>query len=85
MPDEVRIAADAIADIIGCNFQVVYGIHTNEPNLHIHFIINSTSYINGQKYKINTTLIPVFYKAVKNAFSNNDIMENIGGYIYEID
>lgn len=30
-------------------FQVVFGIHTDTDDLHMHFIINSVSYINGKK------------------------------------
>lgn len=31
-------------------WQVVFGIHTNEDNLHIHFVLNTVSYENGLKF-----------------------------------
>lgn len=33
-------------------WQVVFGVHTNEDNLHIHFVLNTVSYENGLKFSI---------------------------------
>ena len=34
-------------------FQIVYAIHRNEMNLHIHFAMNSVNYYDGLKYQIS--------------------------------
>ena len=31
-------------------WQIVFGIHTNEEHLHIHFVMNTVSYENGLKF-----------------------------------
>ena len=82
--DEVKIAADVIADILENEYQLTYGIHTDEPNLHIHFIINSISYLNGKTYKTNTSYFPVFYKAISEVFDRCNIGTYLGGYNYEL-
>ena len=46
----VKKAAEKIADYFYQDFQVVYGVHTNEDNLHFHLAINSVSYVTGLKY-----------------------------------
>lgn len=33
-------------------WQVVFGVHTNEEHLHIHFVLNTVSYENGLKFSI---------------------------------
>lgn len=30
----------------------MFGVHTNEDNLHIHFVLNTVSYENGLKFSI---------------------------------
>lgn len=32
------------------DYQIVFAVHMNRPNLHIHFIMNMVSYQNGKKY-----------------------------------
>ena len=33
-------------------FQIVWACHTDSDNLHIHYIINSVSYVTGRKYRL---------------------------------
>lgn len=42
-------------------WQVVFGIHTDTDNLHIHFIVNCTSYENGRAFDMG----PVGLQEVK--------------------
>lgn len=49
--DIAEQSAKAIADIIGC--QVVYAVHGNTDNLHVHFIVNSVRFSDGYKLQIN--------------------------------
>lgn len=39
-----------IAQYYGEEFQVVYGVHEDTNDLHVHFIINTVSYIDGKKF-----------------------------------
>ena len=48
-----KIANDIAVKIsayIGQLYQVVFAIHEDEENLHIHFIVNTVSYIDGRRY-----------------------------------
>jgi len=46
----VFIIADAIASYLSSEYQLVYGIHVDTDNYHIHFAMNSVSYITGKKW-----------------------------------
>lgn len=35
-----------------CGWQVVFGVHTNTGHLHLHFVVNNTSYENGKSFSI---------------------------------
>jgi len=45
----MRIAFYA-AQFYGHDYQIVYAVHTDAENLHIHFVMNSVSYRTGRKY-----------------------------------
>lgn len=42
-------------------YQIIYGIHNNTELSHIHFIINSVSYVDGKRYKGNNEDIGWLY------------------------
>lgn len=42
--------AHQVAWYYGSAYQILYAIHEDTPHLHIHFVMNTTSYINGKKY-----------------------------------
>ena len=48
--ENVFIVADAIASYLGEEYQLVYGIHCDTDNYHIHFAMNSVSYVTGKKW-----------------------------------
>lgn len=37
-----------IAEYYGKRYQVLYGVHTNTDNLHIHYAINTVSFVDGK-------------------------------------
>ena len=41
--------------VIFADFQVLFAVHTNTPNTHIHFIINSVNVNNGRKFSQSRT------------------------------
>lgn len=48
-----KIANDIACKIsayIGQLYQVVFAVHENKENLHIHFVVNTVSYIDGRRY-----------------------------------
>lgn len=38
------------AQYLSREFQTVYAVHENKPHLHVHFVINSVSFIDGHRY-----------------------------------
>lgn len=49
-PNVVYEIACYVARFIGRDYQVVFAVHENTENLHIHFMQNSVSYTTGHKY-----------------------------------
>lgn len=49
-PEDVFEIACPIAQFIGQDYQVVFAVHENTANLHIHFMFNSISYRDGHRY-----------------------------------
>lgn len=49
----VYIIAEAIADYLGAEYQLLYGVHTNTNNLHIHIAMNAVSYRSRLKWHVN--------------------------------
>ncbi len=49
----VQRTAERIADYLYKSYQVVYGVHEDTSNLHIHFIFNAVSYVDGKKFHYN--------------------------------
>ncbi len=63
----------------GNGFQCLYGIHYDETKyIHIHFVISSTSYINGHRFHINATEVEELRKYC------NDILLGIIAYVKEV-
>ena len=56
-PNELRdpIIVDEIArrfaECLACEYQMVYAVHEDKEQLHIHIVINSVSYIDGHRYR----------------------------------
>lgn len=50
--DEIKAIqiTESICQIFGGRFQIFWGVHTDTDNLHVHFIINSVSFVDGRKY-----------------------------------
>ena len=78
--EQAMCAAEAAADVIGTMFQTVYSVHVNTDNIHIHFVINAVSCINGEKYKPNTTSLKRYYDAIRQALPN----VSLGRIVYDI-
>lgn len=50
-PALVHTIAYQVAWYYGQRFQITWGVHEDEPHLHIHFAMNRVSYVNGKKYE----------------------------------
>lgn len=44
-----RIAYD-VAQYYGWEYQILYAVHEDTPNKHVHFVMNTVSYRDGHKY-----------------------------------
>lgn len=63
--DLAMIIANVVADTIGKEHQVIFGVHVNGIDPHIHFIINPVSYINGKEYILNSTKVKIYCRAIR--------------------
>lgn len=50
-PEEVYKIASRIAQFIAQEFQVIFAVHENTENLHIHFMFNLISHRDGHRYQ----------------------------------
>lgn len=72
-PDELKSIetanqiAQKIAHFMGREYQVVYAVHENPDNPHIHMVTNSVSYRDGHRY----------YGTRKEFFQMQDVIRNI--------
>lgn len=46
-------------------WQVVFGVHTDTDNLHIHFILNTVSYVDGLKFTIGLLELKMLGKQIE--------------------
>lgn len=50
-PDMAYRIGFEVSKFYGDRYQVCYGVHQNEPNLHIHFGVNTVNYRTGRMYR----------------------------------
>lgn len=50
LPTMLPQIAEEISSFIGQRFQIVYALHEDTGNPHIHFVFNAVSYVDGYKY-----------------------------------
>lgn len=48
---EIYKIAKYTAQYYANEYQIVYAIHEDTGNCHVHFVMNTTSYVNGKKYR----------------------------------
>lgn len=46
----IQKIAEQICSYIGKRYQIVYALHEDTAMLHLHFVFNSVSYVDGYKY-----------------------------------
>ena len=51
--DEIIQIAESFCGLFYDRFQIVYGVHFDTNNPHIHFAMNNVSYIDGKRYLSN--------------------------------
>ena len=70
-PEEIKderviyIIANAIADYLGREYQLVFGVHKDTDNYHIHYAMNSVSYKTCLKWHKGNTEFPLWFKNIK--------------------
>lgn len=50
LPDDARTYAYQIARYYSAHYQIVFGVHHDTKNLHLHFAFNTVSYQDGKMY-----------------------------------
>jgi len=48
-----QIAEEFVHRYLAKGYEVVYGIHTDHDHLHVHYIFNAVSFVDGHKYRNN--------------------------------
>lgn len=49
-PREACRIGREIMSFVGQEYQAIFAVHENTANLHIHFMLNSVSHVNGDRY-----------------------------------
>ncbi len=49
-PQVANFYAKRIVEYYAPEYQIIYGVHNNTDNLHIHFLMNQISYVDGHRY-----------------------------------
>ncbi len=65
-PCEAYMYAKQIAEYYSDRFQIVFAVHENTDNLHVHFVMNMTSYRDGRRYSENHKDFRAFLNYVSN-------------------
>ncbi len=78
--DDVRLSklgalAYDLASVIANRYQVVYAVHENTDMLHIHFVFNSVSHIDGERFGGTRKEFYYLMTALRNALIRNHIYE----------
>lgn len=50
-PEEANHYAQQIIQFYAPEFQIIYGVHTDTDDLHIHFAMNQISFVDGHRYE----------------------------------
>jgi len=51
LPEQANDFAAEIIKHYAPEYQIVYAVHNNTDNLHIHFVMNQISYVDGHRYR----------------------------------
>lgn len=74
-PAKVNKIACEIAGFIGREYQVAFAVHEDKPHLHIHFIANAVSYIDGHRCKGTRSEFFALQNAIKQILRKYGIYE----------
>ena len=50
LPCDAIYIAQRAAEYYANRYQIIFGIHEDADHLHVHFVMNQVSYLNGRKY-----------------------------------
>lgn len=59
------------------DYQILAAVHTDEPHLHVHFVMNTTNYENGSKYKGRKKDLYAFQKHLKSVLKPYRLSVNL--------
>ena len=69
-PQDLYFLALRIGTYYSSRYQIVFGVHTDTRNIHIHFIMNTVSYVDGMMYSGNAADMNNF-----KAFAEGEIID----------
>ena len=65
-----KIIAENITDMFFRKYQIYYGVHEDTENLHIHFAVNTVSYVDGKKFHQSKKEFGVMKKDMEQSIQN---------------
>lgn len=71
--DHIRNVANHLGSVIGLTYQVVYAVHEDTANLHIHYVFNSVGLFTGRKYHGSKVDHYALKQTIQNALKVNGI------------
>lgn len=67
-PELAENYAKGVIAFYADEYQIVYAVHTNTDNLHIHFVMNQISFVDGHRYAGKKQDYYAFQKYLKELF-----------------
>lgn len=64
--EEFRHIGYGIASFFGGEYQIIFALHENTDNYHIHFVVNTVNFITGKKIRWNRGCVYRLIEFVKN-------------------
>ena len=72
-PDVANLIGWEIIGYLGRMFQAIFAVHEDEPQLHLHIVINAVSFIDGRKYRGTRQVFHQFENFVRRTIQKHGI------------
>lgn len=70
LPYEANQLALQVCEYYSDRFQIVYSVHEDTENLHIHFVLNTVSFVDGKMFSESTSELHQFKNYVNSIIKN---------------
>lgn len=74
-PETANLIGLGIINYLGEQYQAIYAVHEDEPQLHIHIVMNAVSFVDGHKYRGTREVFYEFINVVSGILGNYGLLE----------